>query len=331
MQVLILERTYLRTRTELERVAPEARFVRVQDDGTLQLDGAVLAVEDAQLEVAWASRDLYAHDAGESLRAFMVAILKSQSMRWMHSGGAGVDHPVFATISKKGIRLSNSDSGAVAMAEYVMAGVLDCYQPQAERREYQAARRWKSTPFREIAGTTWLVVGLGNIGREVATRARAFAAHVIGVRRTPVGDEPVDELIAPDALPLALPRADVVLLCASLNDSTRGLVDGRFLATMKPGSLLVNVARGGMVDEAALLESLDRGVPRVALLDVFESEPLPADSRLWEHPHVRISAHCAADGSGSGARSDRGFLENLSRYVAGQPLSSEIAPATLGK
>jgi phosphoglycerate dehydrogenase-like enzyme len=330
MQILIPALTYPRVRAELERIAPEASYVLLQEDGGLTRDGAAIALADTDIEIAWASRDLYSDPNGPAIREFMVAILKSENVRWMHSGGAGFDHPIFAIISGKGVRLSNSDSGAIAMAEYVLAAVLDCYQPQVERRVLQDERRWQATSFREIAGSTWLVIGLGSIGREVAQRAGAFGARVIGVRRTPTGDEPVSEMIAPDRLIGALPEADVVVLCTALNDSTRQLVDAGFLAAMKTHSLLVNVARGGVIDEAALLQSLNRGVPQRAILDVFETEPLPEDSPFWAHPRVQLTAHCSASGSGSNARSDLGFLENLARYVAGQALSSEVDPTQLG-
>ena len=329
MQILIPARTYQRLRAELERIAPAARFVVLDDPGRLELDGRPVELGDTDIEIAWASRDLYVDVGGPQIREFMVSVLKSENVRWFHSGGAGMDHPIFGMISKKGVRLTNSDSGAIAMAEYVLAGVLDCYQPQVARRSAQAARRWESHSFREISGSTWLVIGLGAIGREVAARARAFGAKVVGVRRTPQGNEPVDEMIAPGREARVLARADVVVLCAALNDGTRGLVDRDFLAAMKTGSVLVNVARGGMIDEAALLESLERGVPEHALLDVFEVEPLPEDSPFWKHPRVRVSAHCAASGSGSTPRSDAGFLENLERYVAGRSLLREVDPREL--
>jgi phosphoglycerate dehydrogenase-like enzyme len=326
MEILLPEGTYRRVAREFERIAPAASFVLVRDDGILLRDGREVESADLQIEVAWASRDLYVLEEPVAIREFMIAILKSENVRWMHSGGAGTDHPIFASISKKGVRLTNSDSGAIAIAEYVLAGVLDFYQPGSPRRSLQLAGQWQSTPFREICETTWLVIGLGNIGREVALRARAFGAQVIGVRRTPTGDEPVAELISPDEVAAHLPRADVIVLCAAFNASTRHLVDAQFLSALRPEALLVNIARGGMIDEAALLESLDRGRPERALLDVFETEPLPAESPFWNHPRVRMTAHCAAGGSGTNARSDRGFLENLARYVRGEALQMELHP-----
>ena len=330
MQILLPERTYRRVASELAAIAPKASFVLLHDDGVFTCDGDVIDPMEAPIEIAWSSRDLYILEEQAAIRAFMVAVLKSQSVRWLHSGGAGLDHPVFGMISKKGVRLTNSDSGAIAMAEYVLGCVLDVYQPNATRHQLQNDRQWKASPFREVAGTTWLIVGLGAIGREVAVRATAFGASVIGMRRNPRGDEPVAEMIAPDQLIATLPRADVVVLCATLNDSTRLLVNAEFLLALKSQAVLVNVARGGMLDELALLASLESGRPAVAILDVFETEPLPEDSGLWRHPSVRMTAHCSASGSGTSHRSDAGFLSNLERYVAGEALNMEVGPSEIG-
>ena len=163
----------------------------------------------------------------------------------------------------------------------------------------------------------------------MARRAKGFDAHVTGVRRSPAGREPADAMIAPSELARALPDADVVVLTAPLTDETRGMVDADFLGAMKAGSVLVNIARGGLVDERALLAALDRGRPAHAVLDVFEEEPLPAWSRFWSHPRVRMSAHCAGASPGTVRRNDELFLDNLDRFLAGKPLRMRIDPALL--
>ena len=123
----------------------------------------------------------------------------------------------------------------------------------------------------------------------------------------------------------ATQRTDVVVLSLPLNANTANMVDAAFLAAMKPGSVLVNVGRGGLVDEAALLAALDAGKPEHAILDVFQTEPLPAESRFWSHPRVTATPHASPMGSGLQARSDALFVDNLTRYLAGEPLLNEVS------
>jgi len=226
---------------------------------------------------------------------------------------------------EKGVRLTNSHGQAISIAEYVLAEVLGYLQHLQKRREEQAAHRWTRLPFREVMGSRWLVVGFGAIGQAVAERAGGFGAKITGVRRNQAA-HPLAERIAPlsQAATLAA-EADVVVLSPPLTAETRGLADAAFFAAMKPGSIFVNVGRGGLVDEPALLAALDKGVPEHAILDVFATEPLPADSPFWDHPKVSLTPHASAFGSGNAARNDEAFVENVRRYLAGEPLISEVA------
>lgn len=301
--------------------------VIMKTDGTIWREGVQIDVADARFEVAWASSDVFSPGP---VRDYLVACLKCPTLRWLQSAAAGVDGPVFAKLAGKGVALCNSNGNAIAIAEFVIAAVLDVLHPFQERRLAQIARAWSRLSFSEISGGTWIVVGMGNIGTEVAKRAQAFGAHVIGVRRSPRGDEPADEMITPDRLADVIPRADVVVLSAPATADTSKLVDAGFLARMKPGAGLVNIGRGALVDEPALLAALDRGTPAWAVLDVFETEPLPKDSPFWNHPNVRITAHTAGLTDGTTARTDAIFLDNLGRFVAGTPLRLVVDPASLG-
>ena len=314
MDLLIYENAFERIGAELGEVTP----VRVQPDGALLRDGTAVEAEALKLDAAYASPDIFRVPA--AARGFFRAVLKSSSVRWLQSGAAGLDDDAFQRVAAKGVAITANDAAAIPIAEYVLAEVLAVFQNQAARRRAQAEHRWDRLAFREIAGTTWLIVGLGAIGGAVATRAQAFEARVLGIRQDPSKGGPADEVAGIDALPRLLPRADVVVIATPLTDATAHLVDAAFLGRLKPDCVLVNIARGKVVDEAALLAALDRGKPAHAVLDVFATEPLPPDSPFWAHPRVTVTAHAAARGDGFFARGDRLFLDNLARFRAGEPL-----------
>jgi|SRR5579871_1396359 len=291
--------------------------------GAIRARGQPVSAEDAKVQVGWATSDLF----GGPIREYMVALLKSPELSWLQSGAAGFDNPVFAQIVAKGARLTTNHSQSVGMAEYVLATVLDHFQRGPERRRAQAAREWARLPFREVMGSRWMIVGFGAIGQEVARRARAFGAHITGVRRRTGAHPLAESMLTPSQIHAALATADVVVLSVPLSGETENLVDVKFLSAMRPGSVLVNVGRGGLVDENALLASLAQGKPEHAILDVFRQEPLPADSPFWTHPQVTLTGHASAIGSGLLARTDTLFVENLVRYLRGEALLNEASPA----
>ena len=324
MRLLIHETSYRRLQADIAALGPVVEALVMHDDGTVSLNGAAVAEDEVAAEAAWTNKDVF---FGPANRPFMVALLKSPALKWVQSGAAGFDHPVFGQIIQKGARLTTSHGQALGMAEYVMAGVLDAFQRGPERRAAQAAGKWERLAFREINGSRWLVIGFGAIGQGVADRARPFGAHVTGVRRSQDTHPSADRIAAMADLPSLLPEADVVVLCCPLTAETRHLGNAGFFARMKSGSVLVNVGRGGLVDEPALLAALDAGVPERAVLDVFETEPLPETSPFWAHPRVTLTAHASGITSGQDARNDELFVENLRRYVAGEPLLNEAAAA----
>jgi phosphoglycerate dehydrogenase-like enzyme len=286
----------------IHAVVPDAEFV----------EGAA--------EVGWLSVDVLRKPDTE----FINGLLESDALRWVQSAGAGYDTWHFEELLRRGMRLSTAHVNNVPIAEFVMREVMDRFQRADRWRAAATEHRWEHHEWREVSGSTWLVVGVGAIGTAVAERARAFGCTVIGIRRNPHGAEPVDEMIAPDELTSALPRVDVVVLTLPATDETRNLVDDDFLAAMRPDAVLVNVARGSIVDEAALVRALDAGRPDFAILDVVSEEPLPPEHPLWSHPKVVVTPHTSSGGHGRFARGADLFAENLRRYRAGDPLLHEV-------
>jgi phosphoglycerate dehydrogenase-like enzyme len=164
------------------------------------------------------------------------------------------------------------------------------------------------------------VVGLGSIGRAVARKARAFDARVIAVSRAGAADDDVEQVYGRERIGEALARADAVVICTSSDPESVHLIDAAALAAMRPKALLVNVARGDLVDGAALAAALQAGRLGGAALDVTEVEPLPAESPLWSLPNVIVSPHVAGGGSSGYPQQKALFGKNLSRLVAGEPL-----------
>ncbi|HEX2383214.1 MAG TPA: D-2-hydroxyacid dehydrogenase [Acidimicrobiales bacterium] len=320
MLLLLSERAFIRYADRIATAAPGIEFIRMQDDGDLVFGDRTIPWEDATPDIAWLTADFF---NGGPVRKFFRLMLDTKPA-WLQSSGAGTDHPVFQMLLDGGTRLTTSHVTGIPIAEFVVRAVLDHFQQAstwtAERREH----RWQAHDFREIHGTTWLIVGLGNIGTEVAIRAKAFGATVVGVRRSPTGQEPVDECVSPAKLDALLPRADVVVLAAPGGTDTMHLLDEKKLALLRPRSVVVNVGRGSLVDEDALRVALDRGVPEVAILDVTDEEPPPKGSWLWDHPRVVLTPHSSAGGTGRYERAAQAFIDNLVRWTKDEPLAHEV-------
>lgn len=322
MRLLIHEESYRRCRDAIDMHAGRIELLLVDDEGVIRCDGAALAPDQARPQAAWLNTDVF---FSGGMRAFLGAVLGAADLRWVQSGAAGFDHAIFRQIVQTGARLTNSHGQAVGIADYVLWGVLDVLQDGRGRRAAQAGRRWERRHFREISGSRWVVFGFGAIGQAVGVRARAFGAHVTGVRRNSSPEVAADRIAAPSLFLDLLPDADVLVLAAPASAETRHIANAAAFARMKPGSILVNVGRGALVDEPALLKALEAGAPAHAVLDVFETEPLPAESPFWNHPQVTLTPHSADASNGVAARNDMTFLENLRRILDGEPLANEVA------
>jgi phosphoglycerate dehydrogenase-like enzyme len=247
-------------------------------------------------------------------------------LRFIQSISAGVDQYDKAALSAANIRLASAQgANANAVSEHAIALVLALARRIPEARDNQARRFWRgmigdlAQREDELGGKTMLVVGIGRIGGRLARLAKAFDMKVVGLRRDPAkGAEGADEIHAMSELKAQLPRADIVVLTCALTEETRGLMDAAAFAAMKRGAMFVNVARGRVADEAALIEALRSGQVGSAGIDVTVEEPLPAESPLWGMPNVLVTPHTG----GETRRYEDNVLdlleENLARIARGE-------------
>jgi len=255
-------------------------------------------------------------------------------LRWVQGVGAGVEQFAKAGVPRDRVVVTNASGvSSGSMAEFVIGRLLQIWKRFREADRHQEEHAYERIYGRTFAGSTLGIVGMGSIGRAVAERARALGLRVLGQRRSASagGDPgPADELFGPDRLHEMLARCDAVVVTAPETPETFHLIDAAALAAMRPGSVLVNVARGSLVDESALVQALTTGHVAAAALDVFEQEPLPPESPLWDLPNVYVSAH-------SSVSVDRYlddvfdlFVENAGRYLRGEALRNRVDMAVLG-
>jgi phosphoglycerate dehydrogenase-like enzyme len=315
-----------------DRLAAVARGAGLElDPIVLPRDSeARLSPEDVdRIQIAFFSGDVFADGIG---RAFFAAAQGAPNLEWLHVFNAGVDNPVFTRILEKGTRISTSSgSTAEPIAQTVIAGMLMLAREFPAWLDAQRRHAWEPLPRertpRDLGGQTMVVVGLGAIGCEIARLARAFGLNVIGVRRSPLREgDPVDDVRPPSELPSLLLGCDWLALACPLTDETRRLVDAQAISLLPRGARILNIARGEVVDEAAMISALRSGHLGGAYLDVVEQEPLPADSPLWDLPNVIITPHNSAASTGNDARVLEHFFENLSRWGRGEPLVNEVRP-----
>jgi phosphoglycerate dehydrogenase-like enzyme len=206
----------------------------------------------------------------------------------------------------------------------VMGHLLALTQRLRTVRELQAERRWEPLTVEFLRGCTMGVLGAGSIGQAVAVRARGMGMRTVGLARTARELPGFDEVRSSDRLATLLPDADVLVVCLPLTRETRGLIGRGELSRLKPSAILVNVARGAIIDEAALIEALEDKRLRAAILDVFAEEPLSADSPLWAMDHVTVTSHHA--GLNVPDEIIDFFLENLTRFRSVRTLNGLVDP-----
>jgi phosphoglycerate dehydrogenase-like enzyme len=249
-------------------------------------------------------------------------------LAWVQAVGAGTAQLQSAGLAAAGIRLTSAaGANAIGIAEFVLGRIL------AERkrfREIEAAQTrgvWEPLYGSELAGATVGLIGLGAINSAVARRLAAFDVTVLACRRSagPGAMAPhVDELFPTSRLHAMLGRCDIVVAAVPETADTIGMMDAAAIAAMPAGSFLVNVGRGTLLDETALVDALRRGHLRGAALDVQHHEPLPADDPLWDAPNLYLSAHCSASPAALFPNLQRLWKDNIRRWLAGEPLVNEV-------
>lgn len=327
MQLLLAKTALARVEPRLKALAPNLELTLVTPTGSFERNGKEVPADQVDPDVAWLSLDAMRDGYMPSV---LGCLTRSTKTRWVQSFLAGLDHPAFKQIIGKGIRLSKSSAQAIAIAEYVSGHAFRLLLPIEQQRAAQANKEWTRTPYREIGETRWTLIGFGAIGPEIARRVKPFGVHLTVVRRQSDDRGLADAVISLADIGKVLPETDVVVLACALNDQTRGLANDAFFAKLKKDAILINIARGALIDAEALKRGLERDQPRHAVLDVFEQEPLPAENWMWSHPKIHVSAHTSPNGSGTMRRGDELFLENLRRYLAGENVLNEATKAEVG-
>lgn len=291
---------------------------------------SALAQQRRDIDAVFISREVTGtstkHEVHPELQACYDLMLANAGLQWVHIHSAGADRPVYQALQQRGVQISTSSgANAQVVAAMALAGLLALNKRFAMLWAQQQRREW--VPLlgagrmpRDLPGQTATLVGWGPIGKKLAQLLSALGLNVIAVRTQTAGVQDGVEMVRFEQLNTVLPRTDWLILACPLTPTTRGLVDARVLQMLPQGAHLINVARGEVVVQPALIDALQSGHLGGAFLDVFEHEPLSADSALWGLPNVLVTPHAAGHSDGNAQRVSQMFLDNLQRWLDGQPL-----------
>jgi phosphoglycerate dehydrogenase-like enzyme len=297
--------------------SPESVAARFPDDRILAIadEKGLPAAADAEVALS-----------GNNPRRVRKLLDATPKLRWYHTVTAGVDNMPLPELAKRGIVLTNnSGSYDIQIAEHLLAFVFAASRQLHRYRDNQRANEWKEEEQVELRDTTIVVFGMGSIGGEIARLAAAIGMRVIGVRRKAGSPGPgIDRVVAADQLAEVVGEADYLAIAAPLTSETRGAISREVISRMKPTAWIMNIARGAIVDETAMIEALQAKRIGGAALDVFATEPLPPESPLWSLENVILTPHSSGSGPRIRERTLALFAENLRRYKAGEPLINRV-------
>ncbi len=285
--------------------------------------------EAVAVDAAYISRDVTGlstkHQLQEPLAGCYRVLRRSPALAWVHTHSAGADRPIYAELMARNVAVSTSaGANAEVVAQTALGAVLALSRRFPALMAAQARREWAplvAGPLPpDLAGQTVVLVGWGAIARRLQPWLAMLGLRVAVVRHSPGAAAPGVPTHRYAELPTVLPQAQWLLVACPLSEATRGLVNAAALAQLPRGAMLVNVARGEVVDEPALVDALARGHLGGAFLDVFAHEPLPAESPLWTLPGVMVTPHAAGHAAGNAARAAAIFIDNLGRWLRGDAL-----------
>lgn len=287
---------------------------------TVTLDAAMVSAKAPEADVLVLNTD--------DRELIRLAVTEGKRVQWIHSLMAGLEKKLIPEIRESAAPMTNARGVyADSLGEFVLAACLYFAKDFRRMRRQQAAHRWEQFYVNRIAGKTMVILGYGEIGRACAKRASAMGMRVLGIRRRPElseGDPYVERVVAFGERAALIPEADYLVLAAPDTPETRGLVGAAEIAGMKPSSVLINVGRGPVVEETALVEALTEGRILGAGLDVFDEEPLPAGHAFYDLDNVLLSPHCSDWTPGWLEDSIRFFLKNYQSFRAGARLENVV-------
>ena len=312
--LLISDTVWERRATEILAIAPNTQPIIYVGDEPVADD--LLPT----IDIAFFSSDVWP----DRPRGLVISILKATHLKWMHTFSAGVDSPFFIDLIKKGVTLTNSSGAAASpIAQTAILYMLALSRNVRAWFEHQDNKEWERHEFTELDGARLAVIGMGPIGEEIARLGVALNMEVEGIRRSPTGNEPCPTF-GFDQLSEVLGRADWVALALPLTPDTQNLFDQQQFARMKPGAHFINVGRGELVDESALINALNSQHLAGAALDVFATEPLPEDSPLWSMKNVLITPHSSGASVKSGLRAEELFVRNFALFVQNEQMHNVV-------